>query len=117
MVNLFFKVKDNFLIHECSNLEALKYGDFLNYPVSHFDIWNKYYKKRFMTDFDYYPRGRVIYNIKDKCYYIYHDKCINEKELKIIVDKYKDKNYKILLDSHYSCHRCNKDYIDIGGDF
>lgn len=116
MVNLFFKVKDKYLIHECSNLEALKYGDFLNYPESHFDIWNKYYYDKYYKEFDYYPRGRVIYNIKEKIYYIYHDNCIKEDELNEIIDKYKDKDYKVLLDEHYSCHNCNKDYVDIGGE-
>ena len=115
MVNLFFKVNKDFLIHECSNLEAHKYGIYLNYPESHFDIWNRFYLVKYNKDFDYFPRGRVIYNIEEKCYYIYHDNCIKEEELKEITDKYKDKNYKILKDMHYSCHNCNKEYIDIEG--
>lgn len=38
MVNIFFKVNNEFLIHKCENDQADKYGDFLNYPKSHMEI-------------------------------------------------------------------------------
>lgn len=60
-------------------------------------------------DFDYFPRGRVVYNKKEKCYYIYHDKCI--EDLNEILKQYKNENYKILEDFHYQCHKCNKNYV------
>ena len=69
MVLLFFYIQNSkenqFLIHKCENEEAELYGDFLNFPESHMDIWDKYYKKQYKVDFDYYPRGRVVYNIKE----------------------------------------------------
>ena len=40
MVNIFFKVNNEFLIHKCENDQADKYGDFLNYPKSHMEIWD-----------------------------------------------------------------------------
>lgn len=109
MVNLFFKVNNKFLIHKCENKDAEKYGDFLNYPKSHFEIWKKYYESKYYVDFDYFPRGRVVYNIKEDCYYIYHDKCIID--LSEIIKEYSNTNYKICLDFHYQCKKCNKNYI------
>lgn len=109
MVNLFFLVNNEFLIHKCNNEDAEKYGDFLNYPESHFEVWEKNYASKYHVDFDYFPRGRVVYNIQEKCYYIYHDKCI--KDLTEIIKDYENENYKICLDFHYQCKKCNKDYI------
>ncbi len=109
MVNLFFKVNNKFLIHKCENEKAEKYGNFLNYPKSHMEIWEEFYYDKYNVDFDYYPRGRVVYNIKEDCYYIYHDKCITNL-LEILKD-YKDSKYKICTDYHYQCHKFNKNYI------
>ncbi len=110
MVGLFFVVNNKVLLHKCELSEAEKYGDFLNYPESHMQIWDKLYYKKYKVDFDYFPRGRIIYNIKDETYYIYYDKCIEEniKELNIIPQ---NENYKLLRDFHYQCHKCNKNYI------
>ena len=109
MVNIFFVIKGKLIKHECENEIAQKYGDFLNYPYSHMQIWDKYYYKKYHVDFDYFPRGRVIYNIKEKSYYIYHDKCI--ENLEEILKQYQKENYKICTDYHYKCHNCNKNYI------
>ena len=112
MVLLFFCIQNGnenmFLIHKYENEQAEVYGDFLNFPESHMDIWDKFYKKQYKVDFDYYPRGRVVYHTKEDCYYIYHDKCINE--LEEILKYYKDTHYKICTDYHYQCHHCNKQY-------
>ena len=109
MVNLFFQVNKKFLIHKCSNENAEKYGEFLNYPESHFEVWEKNYSSQYHVDFDYFPRGRVVYNLKEKCYYIYHDKCITD--LSEILKDYKNEPYRVCSDFHYQCKNCNKDYI------
>lgn len=80
MVNIFFYVDGKFLISECENEKSEKYGDFLNYPKSHMEVWDKKYYNKYKVDFDYFPRGRVVYNTKEKYYYIYHDKCIKKLE-------------------------------------
>lgn len=105
---MFFKVKDKFLVHKCENDEAEKYGDFLNYPESHMEVWDKHYYSKYRVDFDYFPRGRVVYNLKENCYYIYHDKCI--EDLSEILEDYTNENYKICTDFHYQCRKCNKFY-------
>lgn len=108
MVNLFFVVNNKFLIHKCENADAEKYGDFLNYPKSHMDIWEEFYASKYHVDFDFYPRGRVVYNTEEECYYIYHDKCI--KDLTEILKYYENEKYKICTDFHYQCKKCNAYY-------
>lgn len=54
-VSLFFYVNGQFLIHGCDLADAENYGDFLIYPDSHFEIWEKYYAKRYPVDFDFFP--------------------------------------------------------------
>lgn len=109
MVSLFFYVNGKFLLHKCDNDRTEKYGDFLNYPKSHMDIWEEFYYRKYQVDFDYFPRGRVVFNVKENCYYIYHDKCIDN--LTDILKDYKYEKYKICTDYHYQCHSCNKNYI------
>lgn len=109
MVNIFFKINNKFLIHECKNEESDKYGDFLNYPKSHMEVWDELYYQKYHVDFDFFSRGRVVYNEKEECYYIYHDKCITD--LTEILKNYQNEKYKICTDYHYQCHKCNKNYI------
>ena len=109
MVNIFFKVNNEFLIHKCENGQADKYGDFLYFPKSHMEIWDEFYYDKYHVDFDFFPRGRVVYNLKEDCYYIYHDKCITD--LSEILNDYENGKYKICTDYHYQCHKCNQDYV------
>ena len=114
-VGLFFFVKGNFAFSGCSLSAAEKYGDFLIYPESHFDVWEKYKTLNCLTEFrkvdhDFFPRGRVVYRTTDETFIIYYDKCV-EKEIHRIADEYR--NYRIILetDEHYCCHECNANYV------
>ena len=104
-VGLFFVVRDKLLLHKVQLEDAEKYGDFLNYPESHFDIWEKNYEKLYHVDFDYFPRGRIVYNTKENTFYIYYDKCL-EGKLDELIQDFEGEN-----DFHYQCHKCNKNYI------
>ena len=52
---------------------------------------------------------RVVYNIKENKYYVYHDKCI--KDLSNIVGTEDKEKIEIREDFHYQCHKCNKNYM------
>lgn len=110
MVGLFFVVNNKLLLHSCSLEKAEKYGDFLNFPESHMQIWDKFYYNKYKVDFDYFPRGRIIYNIKENTYYIYYDKCLENsiREMNLIKQ---NENVKYLRDIHYKCSKCNKNYL------
>lgn len=107
---LFFCVNGELLFHGCNLEEGEPYGIFLNYPHSHYDIWNENYAKKYSVDFDYYPRGRVVYRSSDDTYLIYYDKCM-APYINLITDKYIGKKNEIGYDEHYQCHICNKGYI------
>lgn len=80
-VGLFFVVRSDLLLHSCTLNEAEPYGDFLNYALSHDKVWREHYQIKYCVDFDYFPRGRIIYNKEKQLYLLYYDGCI-EKEAK-----------------------------------
>ena len=109
-VCLFFCIDGELAIHACPLAEAEAYGPFLNYPYSHDKIWRKYYARKYNVDFDYYPRGRVVYRKTDDTYLIYYDKCM-EPFIGTVTEKYAGQKILLGYDEHYQCHLCNKDYV------
>lgn len=109
-VGLFFYVEGNFLFHGCKLNGAETYGDFLVYPESHMDVWDKEYWGTYGVDFDYYPRGRIVYRKTDDTFMIYYDRCIGE-EIQKLVDRYDGVRVLLDYDEHYQCHICNLDYV------
>ena len=86
----------------------------------HYDYWRslqRYYPEYRNVDYDYYPRGRVVYSTKDDKYYLYADKCIlNSQKLIDAIEEELNLPYdKVVVgeDEHYQCHECNEDYADI----
>lgn len=108
-VCLFFYVNGEFLVHGCSLEAAECYGDFLIYPDSHFEIWEKHYAKRYGVDFDYFPRGRVAYRKTEGAYQILYDRCIEAQVRQWAASAY-DAPVTFGLDEHYQCRRCNRHY-------
>lgn len=107
---LFFYAKGKLLFHSCSVNDGEKYGDFVNYPYSHDDVWEKLYKQKYGVDYDYYPRGRVVYRKTDNTYLIYYDKCM-EPFVKEVTGKYNREQFKTEYDEHYQCSKCNRYYV------
>ena len=107
---LFFFVKGELLFHNCTLETAEAYGDFLNYPLSHFDVWDEFYGGKYNVDFDYYPRGRVVYRKNDDTYLIYYDRCM-ESVIGHVAEKYEGKKIELNYDEHYQCHLCNEYYV------
>lgn len=108
-VCLFFYVQGEFLIHGCSLEEAENYGDFLVYPDSHFEIWDKFYYEKYGVDFDFFPRGRVAYCKNEKKFLLYYDTCIGEG-IQRLIDVYYDSKVILVYDEHYQCYKCNHAY-------
>ena len=108
---LFFYADGELLFHTCSFEAGEPYGDFVNYPCSHYKIWEKYYESKYFVEFDYYPRGRVVYRKTDDTYLIYYDKCI-EAFIEVVTEKYAGAKIGLGYDEHYQCHMCNEGYVD-----
>lgn len=88
--------------------------DFIDYPYSHFDMWDKLSKNRWTyADFATFPRGRLLYCVKEGRYYLYLDRCITEQQTDLLLSFYnlgKDEVY-IARDEHYSCDKCCRKII------
>ena len=109
-VCLFFYVKGKFLISGCMLKDAEVYGDFMVYPDSHWEVWDKLYYEKMGVDFDFFPRGRVAYNVLEKKYYVYFDTCIQE-QIKEFAEMYYSGEANLVTDEHYQCHNCNQGYV------
>lgn len=108
---LFFCVNGTLLFHGCALESAEPYGPFLNYPYSHDKVWRRCYGLKYKVDFDYYPRGRVVYRKTDDTYLIYYDVCM-EPWIRSVMQKYAGKKIVLGYDEHYQCHLCNADYVE-----
>ena len=90
-------------------LEEKKQSDFIDYPHSHFDMWDKLSNNRFpYADFASYPRGRLLFDVKNGQYLLYLDRCITDEETRKLIQFYgleKD-SYILSRDEHYSCDKC-----------
>ena len=109
-VCLFFYIHGQFVLHGCSLEEAEHYGDFLIYPESHFEVWEKNYAKKYGVDFDFFPRGRVAYRKIDQTYLLYYDRCIGEN-IHTLIDAHYENGVLLGYDEHYQCHKCNRNYV------
>ena len=110
-IGLFFVVEKSLLLHTCAFAEAEKGGDFLNYPESHDDCWQREYYHIYDVDYDYFPRGRIIYNHKTNKYTIYHDKCA-VAAAESLHECYTNTNCELVNDEHYQCYTCNPNYTE-----
>ena len=64
--------------------------------------------------YDFFPRGRVAYSIKDGKFLLYHDICIPQTqitEVMVIMNLPEPPGTVIDLDVHYRCASCNGDYV------
>ena len=108
-VGLFFLADGKLLLHTCPLADAQPYSDFLNYPYSHDAIWRKHYQHTYHVDFDYWPRGRIIYCTATRTYSLFYDVCMVDAA-KEMVKAFGDEKVQMMRDEHYQCHTCNDDY-------
>ena len=108
-VGLFFVANGKLLLHKCGLDLAEANADFANFPESHMDIWDKFYYAKYKKDFDFFPRGRIVYRKADRTYIIYKDACITN-EIEPIINDLQGENVLVELDEHYQCYNCNDYY-------
>ena len=113
------KSKINILNDTVPIKDAENYGDYSISGSDHYSYWHKLqkcYPKLKDYDYDYFPRGRVVYSKKDNMYYLYLDKCIQDEDsIEAITNKLKIPMNSLVIksDEHYQCHSCNKEYVNI----
>lgn len=117
-VGIFFLI-DGIVLRDSLPVEkAEPYGNNIEHG-GHYDYWlnllpTNAAESAFKAHaYDYYPRGRIVYNRKQQQAKLYIDRCINKAAIKLIHQDFAlPDNTKIGYDTHYQCHRCNPDYID-----
>ena len=90
-VGIFWVIDENILGNSVLSINAEDYGDFKIYPLDHYTTWEKLRQKDSdisLFAYDYFPRGRIAYNIKEDVYIIYIDKCLDSAKIKNEFIKY-----------------------------
>lgn len=105
-VGAFFFIGDHIISNDIETEQGDTYGDYINYS-SHWDLWRTFveqYPEYECLDYDYFPRGRVVYNVKRGKYILYADPKINDRKYIDKIEKQfciKPGSYEIGFDEHY----------------
>jgi hypothetical protein len=105
------------LTDKCSLAEAEPYGDFLTFSRGHHDVWADWQRlgsaalaKRGIPravayhEYEEFPRGRIVYHIKEREFIIYADRQLQRPE--VVADIVKlfaipRGTYAVRSDAHY----------------
>jgi hypothetical protein len=71
-------------------------------------------ERRFKShDYDYYPRGRVVFFPATNIFRIYIDPCLGQDDIQRLIELFELAAAQIetATDEHYRCARCNKAYV------
>ena len=118
-VGIFFVIKNELFIESTPLSLAEPYGDdFLIHPGDHAHFWKEVIRVKEAlsgSPYDYFPRGRVLFNVKEGRYWVYVDKCTlrDSKMVAEIFSRFRlpEEETEVRLDSHYQCHACNPLYV------
>ena len=112
-LGIFWVVSGRLLLESTPLSRAEPYSDFLTYPESHIDAWERLRAAKLVpADLEYedMPRGRVVYDTKSERFYFYADACILTKRR--LCDRLMARlrlpaeQTDLLGDAHYRCPGC-----------
>lgn len=104
-IGVFYFIGNKIISHHTSLQDGEKYGDNITFSA-HWELWERFvkdYPEYKFLDYDYFPRGRVVYNITAQKYILYLDHKTRGQEY---IDKLKsvfgfDDNFIFGEDEHY----------------
>jgi hypothetical protein len=112
-VGIFWIVDGKPLLDSASRSDAEPYGDHLTHPRGHVAVWEQYQrlgKVPLESEYEEFPRGRVMYNTKTRRSTLLADKCIlkDKRIVSTIMSALNlpSKNTDTGTDSHYRCFAC-----------
>jgi hypothetical protein len=113
-VGIFWLLGDGTLLLDATPLaEAEPYGEFLTHSRSHIDQWAEFQRHAIAprdAEYEEWPRGRVVYDARQKRFTLYADRCILIRKnviRKIMTAMNLTKNQTELSpDEHYRCSTC-----------
>jgi len=110
-LGIFWLVDGKLLIESAPLRECEEYGDHLNYPGSHIDLWAKYLRIGVapeQSEYEEFPRGRVIHNARSG-FTLLADMCLlkNKRVIgNIKRELHLPKRTILDRDPHYRCPMC-----------
>ena len=111
-LGIFWLIHGKLLIDGAPLSGCEKYGDNHNFPGSHVDVWEGWVRSGKVppeSEYDEFPRGRVIYDTKNKHFRLLADRCIlKRKDLIAAIKKelHLPKQTSLGTDPHYRCFTC-----------
>lgn len=104
-IGVFYFIGNKIISHHISLQNGEKYGENITFSA-HWDLWQRFvkdYPEYDFLDYDYFPRGRVVYNLNKEQYILYIDHKIRSQEY---IDKIKsvfgfNDNFVFGEDEHY----------------
>lgn len=111
-VGIFWLVDGKLLIDSTLLSKSEPYGNHQTHPRSHIDVWDEYQRVGKVppeSEYEEFPRGRVIYDTTTQTFTVLADKCIlNHKELitRIKEELHLPKKATLGTDTHYRCFTC-----------
>lgn len=116
-VGIFFIVNGSVVLDTAPLEQGELYGDTIGFS-GHYDYWEALMPKNSKEqlfkshEYDYFPRGRVVYFMKSKNFRLYADHCLKKTDLEKIAETFYLPAYQLARDEHYQCAGCNSEYID-----
>ena len=112
-VRIFFVIGDELFIASSPLSAAVPYGDFRIRPGDHASFWKEIVRAKpslSSVSYNFYPRGRVLFNAKDETFRVYVDRRTREDRGVVaqILDEFHlpENKTKIRRDSRYNCPIC-----------
>ena len=112
-VGIFWIVDGKPLLDSASRSDAEPYGDHLTHPRGHVAVWEQYQrlgKVPLESEYEEFPRGRVMFNTKTRRFMLLADRCIlrdtgTVKEIMADLNL-PSKSTDTGTDAHYRCPAC-----------
>jgi hypothetical protein len=117
-VGIFFKVENEFLTDAVPVSAGEPYGEAIQHG-GHYEFHELLVpatplERRFKArDYDFYPRGRVVFFLATNSFRLYIDPCLAQDDITRLIELFEltDSQVETAADEHYRCARCNKNYI------
>ncbi len=112
LLGIFWLVKGRLVMDSSLLLDGEPYGDHLNHPRNHIDVWRTYRRNGVAPPeckYEEYPRGRVVHHPTSGEFAIFADKCILRHKAmiaEIIKTLRLPKDTEARPDPHYKCFEC-----------
>ncbi len=74
---------------------------FIDFPYSHYDAWDDARHDTEPEDCYFYPRGRILYDVKRKLHRVFADECLSVEDLQELIDDFNIEDMEICRDEHY----------------